>query len=97
MTTPATSAPSSPVRIAGLDANRGLVLALMMGEALHFCGVAAAFPASALFYYFVKSSRGATKVMSSCSRLWTLDSRRAAASHSVAAEPRYGTGGLLPA
>ena len=44
------SAPS-PVRIAGLDAYRGLVLALMMGEALHFCGVAAAFPASALWAF----------------------------------------------
>jgi len=51
MTTPSTSAPSSPVRIAGLDAYRGLVLALMMGEALHFCGVAAAFPASALWAF----------------------------------------------
>ena len=51
MTTSSISAPSSPVRIAGLDAYRGLVLALMMGEALHFCGVAAAFPASALWAF----------------------------------------------
>ena len=51
MTTPSMSASSSPVRIAGLDAYRGLVLALMMGEALHFCGVAAAFPASALWAF----------------------------------------------
>jgi predicted acyltransferase len=44
------SAPSpSPVRIAGLDAYRGLVLALMMGEILHFCGASAALPASALW------------------------------------------------
>ena len=49
MTTPSMSASSSPVRIAGLDAYRGLVLALMMGEVLHFCGLAAAFPASALW------------------------------------------------
>jgi predicted acyltransferase len=40
-----------PARVAGLDAYRGLVLALMMGEALHFCGVAAAFPASALWAF----------------------------------------------
>ena len=51
MTAPSMSAPPSPVRIAGLDAYRGLVLALMMGEALHFCGVAAAFPASALWAF----------------------------------------------
>ena len=38
-------------RLASLDAYRGLVLALMMGEALHFCGVAAAFPASALWAF----------------------------------------------
>jgi heparan-alpha-glucosaminide N-acetyltransferase len=50
MTTASTSVPS-PVRVAGLDAYRGLVLALMMGEALHFCGVAAAFPASALWAF----------------------------------------------
>ncbi len=39
------------VRVAGLDAYRGLVLALMMGEALHFCGVSAAIPASALWAF----------------------------------------------
>ncbi len=43
--------PPVPVRVAGLDAYRGLVLALMMGEALHFCGVSAAFPASALWAF----------------------------------------------
>jgi predicted acyltransferase len=45
------SSPAAPAsgRLASLDAYRGLVLALMMGEALHFCGVAAAFPASALW------------------------------------------------
>jgi predicted acyltransferase len=40
-----------PVRVAALDAYRGLVLALMMGEALHLCGVAAALPASALWAF----------------------------------------------
>ena len=35
-------APAAPVRLASLDAYRGLMLALMMGEALRFCGVAAA-------------------------------------------------------
>jgi predicted acyltransferase len=44
-------APAVPVRLASLDAYRGLVLALMMGEVLHFCGVAAAFPASALWAF----------------------------------------------
>ena len=39
------------VRLASIDAFRGLVLALMMGEALHFCGVAAAKPASALWAF----------------------------------------------
>jgi heparan-alpha-glucosaminide N-acetyltransferase len=48
---PKKPAPPLPVRIAGLDAFRGLVLALMMGEALHFCGVAAALPASALWAF----------------------------------------------
>jgi len=40
-----------PARLASLDAYRGLVLALMMGEALRLCGVAAAFPASAVLAY----------------------------------------------
>ncbi len=40
---------TSQDRLASLDAYRGLVLALMMGEALRFCGVAAALPASALW------------------------------------------------
>ena len=44
-------APPRPVRLVALDAYRGLVLALMMGEALHFCGVSAAFPASALWAF----------------------------------------------
>ena len=38
-----------PGRLTSVDAYRGLVLALMMGEALHFCRVAAAKPASALW------------------------------------------------
>lgn len=45
------SPPSTPVRLASLDAYRGLVLALMMGEALHFCGVAAAYPASRVWAF----------------------------------------------
>jgi heparan-alpha-glucosaminide N-acetyltransferase len=48
MTTTSTT-PPLPFRLVALDAYRGLVLALMMGEALHFCGVSAALPASALF------------------------------------------------
>jgi predicted acyltransferase len=54
MSTPAAvplAKPASPVRMASIDAFRGLVLALMMGEALHFCGVAAAKPASALWAF----------------------------------------------
>jgi predicted acyltransferase len=47
----ASAATPVPVRVAGLDAYRGLVLALMMGEALHFCGVSAAIPASALWAF----------------------------------------------
>jgi heparan-alpha-glucosaminide N-acetyltransferase len=50
MTTTSTTEPR-PVRLAALDAYRGLVLALMMGEALHFCGVSAALPASALWAF----------------------------------------------
>jgi predicted acyltransferase len=38
-------------RLASLDAYRGLVLALMMGEALRLCGIAAAFPASAFWAF----------------------------------------------
>lgn len=45
MSGPAVAAAPLPGRLASLDAYRGLVLALMMGEALHLCGVAAAFPA----------------------------------------------------
>ena len=44
-------APAASTRLASLDAYRGLMLALMMGEALHFCGIAAAFPASALWAF----------------------------------------------
>ena len=52
MTAPAPSTASPPpARVAALDAYRGLVLALMMGEALHFCRLAAAFPASALWAF----------------------------------------------
>ena len=36
--------PTLPNRLASIDAYRGLVLALMMGEALHFCLVSAARP-----------------------------------------------------
>ena len=39
--------PDLPNRLASIDAYRGLVLALMMGEALHFCLVSAARPALA--------------------------------------------------
>jgi len=45
-----TSAPAA-VRLASLDAYRGLMLALMMGEALRFCGVAAAFPESGFWAF----------------------------------------------
>jgi predicted acyltransferase len=38
-------------RLASLDVYRGLVLALMMGEALRLCGVAAALPTSALWAF----------------------------------------------
>jgi len=41
--------PVLPGRLMSIDAYRGLVLALMMGEALHFCAVAAARPASAVW------------------------------------------------
>jgi len=51
MTAPAPSTSPLPARVAALDAYRGLVLALMMGEALHFCRLAAAFPASALWAF----------------------------------------------
>jgi hypothetical protein len=44
-------APPAPGRLASLDAYRGLVLALMMGEALRFCGVAAALPTSAFWAF----------------------------------------------
>jgi predicted acyltransferase len=43
--------PALPGRLSSIDAYRGLVLALMMGEALHFCSVAAARPASALWEF----------------------------------------------
>lgn len=48
---PAAPGAASPVRMASIDAFRGLVLLLMMGEALRFCGVAAARPASALWAF----------------------------------------------
>ena len=51
-TTPAPAATAgSPVRVAGIDAFRGLVLLLMMGEALRFCAVAAARPTSAVWAF----------------------------------------------
>jgi heparan-alpha-glucosaminide N-acetyltransferase len=43
--------PVLPGRLMSLDAYRGLVLALMMGEVLHFCLVAAAKPASAVWFF----------------------------------------------
>jgi predicted acyltransferase len=44
-------APAAPVRLASLDAYRGLMLALMTGEALRFCSVSAAIPASAVLAF----------------------------------------------
>ena len=46
-----TDKPSLPNRLASIDASRGLVLFLMMGEVLHFCAVAAAKPASAVWSF----------------------------------------------
>ena len=43
--------PVLPGRLSSMDAYRGLVLALMMGEALHFCAVSAAKPASAVWSF----------------------------------------------
>jgi predicted acyltransferase len=43
--------PTLPNRLASIDAYRGLVLALMMGEALHFCLVSAARPANAVWSF----------------------------------------------
>ena len=43
--------PALPGRLSSMDAYRGLVLALMMGEALHFCAVSAAKPASAVWSF----------------------------------------------
>jgi predicted acyltransferase len=48
---PAAPAAGSPVRLASIDAFRGLVLLLMMGEAVRFCAVAAARPASAVWAF----------------------------------------------
>ncbi len=48
---PAAAATTAVPRVGSVDAYRGLVLALMMGEALHFCGVAAASPGSALWAF----------------------------------------------
>jgi heparan-alpha-glucosaminide N-acetyltransferase len=42
---------AQPSRVASVDVYRGLVLALMMGEALHFCTVATARPASAFWAF----------------------------------------------
>lgn len=44
-----TAQPAMPPRLMSIDVYRGLVLALMMGEALHFCAVSAARPANALW------------------------------------------------
>ena len=43
--------PALPGRLSSMDAYRGLVLALMMGEALHFCAVSAAKPANAVWSF----------------------------------------------
>jgi len=52
-TTPATSAviPALPGRLASVDAYRGFVMLLLLGEALRLCEVAAARPASALWAF----------------------------------------------
>jgi predicted acyltransferase len=43
--------PATPSRLASIDAYRGLVMLLMLGEVLRFCGVAAARPASTLWSF----------------------------------------------
>ena len=48
---PASATAASPVRMASIDAFRGLVLALMMGEALEFCHVAGEKPLSQLWAF----------------------------------------------
>jgi heparan-alpha-glucosaminide N-acetyltransferase len=45
------SSPALPGRLASLDAYRGFVMLLMMGEVLRFCDVAVARPASALWAF----------------------------------------------
>jgi predicted acyltransferase len=45
------ASPPRPERLASLDAYRGLVMLLMMGEILRFCAVAAARPASAFWAF----------------------------------------------
>ena len=47
---PAAAAPG-PVRLASIDAYRGLVMLLMMGEVLHFCRVAGAYPANGFWKF----------------------------------------------
>ncbi len=44
------SAPALPSRLTSIDAYRGLVMLLMMGEALRFCAVAAAMPDSGFWH-----------------------------------------------
>ena len=46
-----TDKPSLPNRLASIDAYRGLVLFLMMGEVLHFCAVSAARPVNAVWSF----------------------------------------------
>ena len=47
----AVSSPPAPLRLASLDAYRGFVMLLMMGEVLRFCDVAVAQPASAFWAF----------------------------------------------
>ena len=49
--TPASPGTAVPARLASLDAYRGSVMLLMMGEALRFCAVAAAVPASGFWAF----------------------------------------------
>src|SRR5207344_1220629 len=50
-TAPRPAGPVLPARLASLDAYRGFVMLLMMGEVWRFCDVSAAVPASALWAF----------------------------------------------